>query len=271
MYKSEKKYIPVMISAVSSIGLDTKDLAKERISNFSGLMYKLLVEEKEEFDLLVSGGNSGLYMTQITGQIYKKLDLVSPKTIVLPIVRYKGDEKVGFAGGGERFDNSYLAPNLKKDLEGLEVKNVLFVDDEIRIAWTAKTIFEMLEKCLNKELTCTIVAENHLFEWQHTIPNVAIRYFSPAAFIPGINNIFTYLIEPKLYDFLTQKFTYLNNRNKILAAVLCGQYKTIIGDRAEFVDFNDEIEIREELVSEIDQLIEVGIADYKAGLITFKA
>src|SRR5690348_1759547 len=99
----EKDYFAKLKQLADDYDPVRRDLAKSRVKMFAAALTRQLIEENEKFDLILFAGNSGLYLSYLTAQVYKKLNINYPPVIILPIYRFKkvqGELKIN--------DNSYL-------------------------------------------------------------------------------------------------------------------------------------------------------------------
>lgn len=260
------------------LALDFKDrrfeLSKSRIKMFAAAIARQLLEFGETFDLMIGAGNSGLYMTKITEMTYQYLNTALPKILNIPIVRFKEDEKI-------LNDNSSLLPQLKQNLNNVkEIKNVLFVDDEIMRAITAKECFELLLKANPNisHLDATIVAEHHFFEWHYKLPKVSIRFFAYSPLIQYLNANISYFIPEDLYHEISKQIEDISSHNQAMAIVISGAVKRI--RKQPYYDYSVEELLKEKipnyeerkaiLTRDLQELVKQGVDEYKTGKITFR-
>ncbi|MBI4089557.1 MAG: phosphoribosyltransferase [Candidatus Levybacteria bacterium] len=250
------------------------ELAKSRIKMFAAAITRQLLEFDETFDLLIGAGNSGLYMTKITEMTYQYLNAAVPKILNIPIVRFKEDGKI-------LNDNSFLLPEVKQILGKINaIKNVLFVDDEIMRAITAKECFELLLKA-NQNIShfdATIVAEHHFFEWHYKLPKVSIRFFAYSPLIQYLNANISYFIPEDLYQEISKYTKGISSHNEIMAIVIGGAVKRI--KQQPFYDSSIEKVLQEKipnyeerkaiLTKSLQKLVKEGVDEYRTGKITFR-
>lgn len=276
MDKYEEEFSKSVKEAAKKIVVDRYELAVLRFERLVSMMYILLVEKEEKFDLLVAGGNSGIFVMKVVELIYQSLELACPPRIVLPVVRPSNEEGIVC---GEQYVESQL-----KLIDDIEIKKVLFVDDEIMRGQTAKVCFETVKKHLDKRgsknfLSCTIVAENHFFVWTYELEGVSVRFLPFAMVLQGYNGNFGYLIDD---GFLLKLETCLGNpidRNKALALLGGGRIKTM-KDKVSFFDSTveevavqkvpDYLNKKDLFITKIKDLISSSIARYKKGEIKFR-
>lgn len=164
-------------------------------------LYRLVVEEKNNFDLIIAPADSGTFIAEAARMFYTTIKKRAPKIVVLPILRYK---KLGI-DTGKHYDNSTLLPQVSKELAGLKrLKSVLFVDDEIALAYTAKEAIRLAldavpKKIIANRVIYTILAENHAFEWRYDIPPVAIKYCAFSNKTKGVNGAIFEIIADKVW------------------------------------------------------------------------
>lgn len=164
-------------------------VAQYVFKRYIALLYRLCVEENNQYDVLVGPGDSGAVMVYFAELFYKAVQKPLPPKLILPVQRYvdADNEATGL------YDNSVLLPSAVRQLAGLSVSRALFVDDEIWQANSASACARLLadalpESTAQNRVVFTIIAENHGFEWHHDIPPIAIQYYAFSKRIVGINN-----------------------------------------------------------------------------------
>lgn len=282
MNEVELKLKDKIKALVREENIDFHELSKSRIQHFGATLCRLLVNQNEHFDVIISGGNSGLYVSKIAEYAYEILGIQKPPILKLPIYRYIETDLPETEA--PLFDNSLLLPMAQEQLKNVnKVQNILFVDDEIRIGTTARNCFELvLEAVYNSKYknpcSCIIVAEHHFFEWHHDTPNLAVRFYAHSRLIPGVTNIISHFLpEPLLEEIKTvlgSDITY----NHALALVVGGGLKTRDSgvpsfDPSKALLLVSKIENyeskKEQLLSELKDEVRTGIEKYKAGEIKF--
>jgi hypothetical protein len=137
---------------------DLIDEAQRRTKKFISKI-KVLAQ-KNDFDLILAPGNSGLMMAKITELVYNQLKIKIPPIIKIPV--YLRDVK------GKRipFDNSVLVPDVKNQIKNVkDIETVLLVDDELseKDPKTVRECIKLIQKAgetkLSEKLTIFIVAE----------------------------------------------------------------------------------------------------------------
>jgi len=253
-----------------------RDLAKSRIKLFVAAVSRQLLELNKVFDVIVGAGNSGLFMTKIAEMTYKKLNIDAPLILNLPIYKFKDDTKTPY-------DNSFLVPEVSNKLfEIHKLNNILFVDDEIMQAITAKECFNLILQA-NKDiehLNATIVAENHFFEWHYDMPRVSIKFFAYAPLIQGLNGNIGYFIPVDLFKKISSIQTNVLSHNHAMAIIIGGALKKIGADGKSYFDFTIENDLKEQitdyetkktlLLNELSNIVDEGVEEYKAGEIKFR-
>lgn len=164
-------------------------VAQHVFKRYIALLYRLCVEEGNDYDMLVGPGDSGAVMVYFAELFYKAVQQPAPPKLILPVQRYVDPDNE--ASG--LYDNSVLLPSAARQLAELSVSKVLFVDDEIWQANSASACARLLAAALppslvQNRITFTIVAENHGFEWHHDVPPIAIQYYAFSKRIVGVNN-----------------------------------------------------------------------------------
>ncbi len=250
------------------------ELAESRIKMFAAAIARQLLEFGETFDLLIGAGNSGLYMTKITEMAYQYLNVVAPKILNIPIVRFKEDGKT-------LNDNSSLLPEVKQTLSKIKtIENILFTDDEIMRAITTKECFELLLKADPNisHLNATIVAEHHFFEWHYKLSKVSIHFFAYSPLIQWLNANISYFIPEDLFHEISKQIEGISSHNQAMAIVIGGAVKKI--EQQSYYDYSVNELLKEKipnynerktiLTKDLQELVKEGIEKYKAGAIKFR-
>lgn len=265
----EKDYFGRIGKLASDFDSKRRELAKSRIKMFAASVTRQILDEKMEFDLIIGGGNSGLYMARITEFVYETLGIKTPKVINVPLARIieEGKETKVLKDSADKLKNIGNA------------ENVLFVDDEIMRAVTAKTCLEMLLAANPKikHINATIIAENHFFEWHYRMPEISISFFAYSRLIQGLNANISYFIPTDLFAKIKEVLPDVQTHNHAMAAVMGGAIKRI--NNKPYFDFNVESELKKindykgikgSLVTELKNLVSEGIEEYKNGKIKFR-
>lgn len=264
------------IALVDRMQVDRRALAISRIGLFAATLYRLLIERRERYCALVTAGTSGLYMRELAHTAFRLLGAETPPTVCLPIVR--------FAADGAPFDNSPLLSEVRAQLgEARRLERVLFVDDEIRRGTTAHACFDLLlgAGCVdaNRGLACTIVAENHFFEWHWDQPGIAVRYLAPARLLHGLQHNIAYCLPDGLVKEARLRFDPEISHHELLALVAAGAVKRMRGD----VAFYDEAPARSlacrvadfpaargRFLRDFENWVDSGLRRYRDGEIRFR-
>ncbi len=187
-----------MVNDPAQISFDQlRELALQRFDSFVKTIHQLVIVEKQHFDLIIGAGNTGLLMATLTEMVYQEMHLPCPPKLLLPILRYRGEEK-----SENLFDNSVLYPETEEQLSGQAVttiQKVLFVDDEIFAGNSVKESIKLVLKFKSKHhisspTECTIVAEDQGVADDFTIPNIQtkLRLFSEGR--EETSNVITYYL-----------------------------------------------------------------------------
>lgn len=253
-----------------------KILAESRIKMFVASIYRQLVDFNEKYDIVLGAGNSGLFMTRIAQMTYEYLNIKTPLILNLPIYRFKEDGKT-------LNNNSFLVQQVKEKLRNLDsINNILFVDDEIMRALTAKECFNLIlqVKTNVKHLNGTIIAENHFFEWHYKIPKASISFFAYSPLIQGLNGNIGYLIPEDLYKKISLLINEAVSYNHAMALVIGGALKRKDHNGNPYFDFTVESSLKNKianyddkkssLMHRLQELVREGIEKYKAGEIKFR-
>lgn len=264
------------IALVDRLAVDRRALALSRIELFSATLYRLLVEDGERYDAIVTAGTSGLYMQGLAGAAYRLLAIEPPPTICLPVVR--------FAEDGALFDNTPLAAEVCRQLgEKRRLERVLFVDDEIRRGTVAHACFDLLLRSgrvdAGKGAVCTIVAENHFFEWHWDQPGIAVRYLAPARLLYGLQHNIAYCLPGDLMEEARRCVDPEISHHELMAMVVAGSVKRMRRDAAFFDEaparlvasrIPDFPARRERFLLDFEGWVQSGVRKYRDGEIRFR-
>lgn len=180
--------------------MELNKIGEESLEKFVKVLCKLLTRDKRKFDLITSAGDSGQIMIFITKKVYELLDITIPPSIIFPIYRYKDYPKKIL------FDNSSVLNDYSNIGIPNNIKNILFVDDEIdqgNSAWATINLIRALKKIDN--FTYTIIAEDGKFnKGNFDNQNFNIEYISPKKRADGVYNAISYTI-PKEFEDPIQK------------------------------------------------------------------
>lgn len=95
-------------------GQSLHSLALRHFKRFVAVLYHLIVKEEKQLDLIIGGGDAGVWLAKVTETLYQKLNLKPPVIITLPIVRFKFTYLKYKGQPLDLFDNSVLIPETKK-------------------------------------------------------------------------------------------------------------------------------------------------------------
>ncbi len=175
-------------------------VGEDRLDKFVKTIQQLFA--KNNYDLVIGVGNTGLVMIRFTQLILNELKITMPPVLALPLLRFSDDNEK------ELFNNDIFLKEAKKQLEGIEkIENILFVDDEIYRGISVKTAIRLVMKAQNLDkLNITVVAEDHGFQWDNAISNVTFNFFPFTKLIKGHNNVIFYLIPSEFNEPLKRLF-----------------------------------------------------------------
>lgn len=277
MYMDEfaKEYFRKITKVNKDFTERRRELAESRIKMFAASTYRQLADFNEDYNLILGAGNSGLFMTKLTKIVYESLSIKLPLVLNLPIYRFKEDKKI-------INNNSFLIPQVKKELNNLDIiDNVLFVDDEIMRALTAKECFNLLLEAKPEinHLNATIIAENHFFEWHYKMPKVSISFFAYAPLIQGFNGNIGHFIPDDLHKEVLSVIGGSLSYNQTMAIVIGGGLKRK-DKHSQYFDYSLEEKLKSKisnyddrknsLINRLQELIKEGIEEYKTGKIKFR-
>ena len=248
--------------------VDSEELGELRLKRLAARLYSLIKEREKGFDLLVGGGNSGVVAIEITKMVYRTAGIKLPPIVLFPIVRPSNQQDV-------QIDNSLVEEQLKNVKR---LNRLLFVDDEIMRAQTAKMCFETIRNFLGESkvspcLSCTIVAENHFFTWKYDLKGIAVRFLPFATVLQGYNGNFGYLIPQELIKKLEPILGEPIDRNQALAILMGGKRKMVKNKLSSFDyeiekkminEVKDYSKEKQDFIKRIDKLVKEGIAEYGA-------
>lgn len=251
-----------------------RELAVNRIKLFAATIYRL-VQEKHDYDLVMSPGNSGIYMSVITEWVYQYLEKAVPPIVNLPIYRFNDD--------GSLYDNNHLEKELALKTKNLEpIRNVLFVDDEIMTGTSARNTLELLQKTRSSSewVNFTIVAEHHFFEWRHLVPRTNVNFYAYARLIWGLNNNIAHVVPEAIYQEIIQYVGEDVAFNKVMAIILGDKdkQKDTSGKGYFSNEFDDTLkklmpnymEIKLDIQNEVKKIALEGIEQYQRKEFAFK-
>ncbi len=168
--------------------IDLGEEGKTRLYNYCRQIKEIICSDN--IDHLVSGGNSGIAMSEIALMVFDLLDKPRPKLLNVPFFRYlPGMLEIE----ENRFDYSYYSGQIQAYVATIEkAGKVLFVDDEICQGNTALGIFTLLEQALTEKRlksieTYYIVAEDQGFNIPTGYDNIIFMPFTKE--IAGYNNL----------------------------------------------------------------------------------
>lgn len=193
-------------------------LGEDSLEKFIKSLYKLLIVDQNSFDFIVAAGNSGQIMVWISRVMFKNLHLPFPPSVVFPIYRYKDFPRK------KLFDNSAVINQFSSLQVPQNVKNVLFVDDEIDRGNSVKSAIKIFENLSSdhQKFNYTIIAEDGGTEFEFKKKS-NIKYISPKIRAEGIYSAISYLIPLELSApikmVLETKMKTVNNK-KIMCILL---------------------------------------------------
>jgi orotate phosphoribosyltransferase-like protein len=196
--------------------------AQKRLKKFVITIYKLLVEKKQKYDLVIGAGNSGINMAKVTEMIYGHLKLKAPPMLKVPTyLRTKSGKRI-------KFDNSVLIPHLKKEIKNVKkIENILFVDDDIsKGATTLREVLRLISKLNITQTTVTIVAEDYGFSNHAKIKNYKIKFYpfsKKSKEWKGISNFISYGIPYNIFKPIRDLYSDKQIDSKERFSILLGE------------------------------------------------
>ncbi|OGC52377.1 hypothetical protein A2982_00740 [candidate division WWE3 bacterium RIFCSPLOWO2_01_FULL_39_13] len=243
-----------------------KEVARTRVQLFAAMVYRV-INEGNEFDLILAPGNSGLYMSYITSLCYKYLRLNCPPILELPYQRLNDDKSI--------FDNSSLLIYIKQHTSKLKnIRNTLLVDDEIMMGTYAAITAKLFKKAkVIDNFNMVIIAENEFFEWHHDIPYLNMRYYAYGRIISGLNHNIAHLISDVTYNKVISALRRDLDYNQVMTIIVSGKLKSIgkngilhfdnSADRILSKKLEHYLDIKESIKKELDDLVDTGITKYR--------
>ncbi|MBI4097891.1 MAG: hypothetical protein HY426_02520 [Candidatus Levybacteria bacterium] len=271
MDKFEKEYFESLRVHLPQFENKLNEVARERIKMFSAAVTRQLLDEKQDFDLIMGPGNSGLFMSKIAKLVYEELQKEIPLIVNVPIERILEEDTV----------TKLLVGDVKIPSIENKTANILFVDDEIMRGLTAKVSFELLIQ-INpgiEHIDATIIAENHFFEWHWDLPKVSVKFFAYARLIQWINGTIGHFIPDELFEKIKKEISEVETHNDAMAAVVGGGLKKVADSKPYYdLGVNEVLktkignyeEKQKELMNELRDLVKTGVEDYKSGKIKFR-
>lgn len=194
-------------------GQSLHPLALRHFKRFVAVLYHLIVKGEKQSDLIIGGGDAGMWLAKVAEIIYKKLDLKPPTILSLPIVRFKFTYLKYEGQPLELFNNSVLIPEAKRQLKGLKkLENILYIDDEIANGITAKEAIRVVLKAVPKDkiaanINLVIVAEDQGFDISSFLDNVSATMFSFAEHIPTMHGVINYIVPWEIEKQIEEHFS----------------------------------------------------------------
>lgn len=258
-------------------------VAEHVFKRYIALLYRLCIEEKNEYDVLVGPGDSGAVMVYFAELFYHAVQKPAPPKLVLPVQRYTNpDDETS-----DLFDNSVLLSDALGQLSDISPAKVLFVDDEIWKANSASSVARLLVSALasknnlENRIVFTIVAENHGFEWHYDISPIAIQYYAFSKNISGRNNVILRLLsegEQIQLDRSTEPYlapTEVDGQTRKMDLLFNGQIKVpsrsadTIPSYAHISPSADLLQLKSQVEGRLMVLIQEAIEEYTQGHIKF--
>lgn len=258
-------------------------LAKANFKRYIATLYKLVIEDNTKFDIIISGGNTGMIMGRWAQLFFDVAKVERPIFITTTPQRFKPSKK---NGDQNRLDNSVLNLDIQNQFYNYNItpkntENILFVDDEISRGLTADICIESLKKVFgNKPLNYYIVAEDQGYIPNKYGANIETHFIPFAKEIEGLNNIVIYLTPNDIYQKVKNAISVESDRDKYIVNVLMdlpSRNKGILFDGYDY-KFNYEVansvsdiqNLKREFSKYVNNLIADAILEYKNGKIDLK-
>lgn len=225
-------------------------VAQHIFKRYIALLYRLCIEEKNSYDVVIGPGDSGAVMVYFAELFFREVAKPCPQKLIVPVQRFidPDDEASG------SYDNNNLLSLVKEQLGDIISRKVLFVDDEIWKAHSASASASLVVNALppsvrEDRILFTIIAENHGFEWHYDIPPIAIQYYAFSKKLPGINNAILRFSSQEQQQMINEHIgPYLN------AADTDGQ------TRKMDILFNNQVKVQSRLDNEVPYFKQVAVS-----------
>jgi hypothetical protein len=171
---------------VENESLSLGEIGYESLEAYVKELQSLLGEDKNQYDLLVGGGDSGQIVVKLAKLVYEHLGLECPPALLLPTFRHSDYEET------IPLDNSQLPT--PEGFDGSVIQNVLFLDDEVGSGSTAKGTLQWLRLHAPHLNKYTIVAEDGGFVWDEEVPDVTVEFVSTKKQRENVFNAISYII-----------------------------------------------------------------------------
>jgi len=177
------------------------------LSEFVKSIKRLVIDESIDFDLIIGAGDSGASMVKIAEIVFQELHLSVPKTLLIPFFRFSQKD----VARGEIFNSiDVYVSEATKVISGFsQIRNILFVDDEIGQGRTVDGVIKVLEKVIPDagNINFYILAEDHGFNSDSIKSEIAIHFVPFSLFQKRINNAISYIIPYEIEKKITDRFT----------------------------------------------------------------
>ncbi len=267
--------VPDVESLQKEVNLE--NLGVTNLKQFIRTIHRLITVEGKQFDLILASGDSGMILGGILEVMFADLNLTRTPILNVPILRY--DPTIPFPqceDEGKFFDNSVLLPTVKEQISEAnlkQMKEALFIDDEIYRGTTAKVAIELVldtidPSLIGEDINYTIVAEDQGFKGLD-MPGIKIDFQPFAEEIEGLNNVLGYSTPPKLVQPIRAHFSEDEITRKNLMNILLDlPNKEIVNGLPEFKytrnarvesEIDNLPELQREYLSQLQQWIKESI------------
>lgn len=194
--------------------------AKTNLIGFVDVIKELIEDRKIKFDLVTGSGDSGAAMVKIAEMIYQELKISFPEKLLVPYFRFtKKDvpsgERVSIVDYSDSFEEKFRSFK--------EVKNILFVDDEIGRGRTIRGVVKWMRennpKVFSKDSRLWIVAEDHGFNVNDLKLDFVVE-FKPFSKKEGINNAISYIVPYEIKSVIRENFSGKYSSKELMNSLL---------------------------------------------------
>lgn len=181
--------------------------ARRVYKSFVLTLRKLLVEEKQQFDLVVGPGDSGAVMVKFTQYVYEVLQIPPPKFLWLPVLR-PSQEYFDQASLKAEEQIEVFSKTVRKQISTEVIGRILFVDDEIGQGEAMQVAISAVAKARGQHQLAdhvTVLAEDHGFAADKIeLPNTVVEFRPFSAYVGGIYNAIFWLIPSRFEEPIKQ-------------------------------------------------------------------
>lgn len=260
-------------------GENLRPYAYRNFKGFVCILHHLFNTERRKFDLLVGAGDSGSAMLAVTQKVLERIQVECPQTLCIPTQRYKKPDLIWSDNKDDYFDNKVFVPQIKQQLKGRKIKNVLYADDEISsVGLTVKTTLNLLNHAQHGEPieNYTVVAEDQSgLAWGKSEPGAeAVEFYPVVRGVEGLFSVLFYVLPWEIETQINESFGEKIDAKKQVAILLNAPLREKTIGVPEFnYDLHKKVaakvsnlqDLQEQLLQHINRLTNKAIEEYKNG------